>query len=155
MTKNEFVLTYTYGLDGNETVPFDKFVALLEHLASRGCGATEELAPDAASEAVTIGTGTGFAVLTPANDANDIIHLPKIADVLLGHKIFGVCTATGCEIRVHPDDDDDVALNNNHVTANEAALAAGASFMVMKVSETAWILHNYSNAGALTSPTPD
>ena len=155
MTREEFVLTYTYGLDGNEQVPFDKFVALLEHLAARECGATEELAPDLVAEAITIGTGTGFAVLTPANDANDIVHLPKISEVQLGHRIFGVCTATGCEIRVHPDDDDDVSLNNNHVTVNEAALAAGASFMAMKVSETAWILHNYSTAGALTAPTPD
>ena len=155
MTREEFVLTYTYGLDGNEPVPFDKFVALLEHLASRGCGATEELAPDLVAEAVTIGTGTGFAVHTPANDANDIVHLPKIADVPLGHKIFGVCTATGCEIRVNIADDATAYLNNDKTTVHEAALAAGASFMAMKVAEDRWILHNYSTAGALTAPTPD
>lgn len=155
MTRDQFVLTYTHGLDGNEEVPFHKFVALLEDLVTRGCGGTEALAPDVAAEAITIGTGTGFAVLTPANDADDIVHLPKISEVKLGHKVYGVCTATGCEIRVHPDDDDDVSLNNNHVTVNEAALAAGASFFAMKISETQWILHNYSTAGALTAPTPD
>ena len=111
MTRDQFVLTYTHGLDGNEEVPFHKFVALLEDLVTRGCGGNEELAPDVVAEAITIGTGTGFAILTPANDANDIVHLPKISEVKLGHKVYGVCTATGCEIRVHPDDDDDVSVH--------------------------------------------
>ena len=154
MTRDQFVLTYTHGLDGNEEVPFHKFVALLEDLVTRGCGGNQVLQADTVGLAI-IGTGAGYVIATPKTDANDIIHLPKIADVKLGHTVRGVCTVTGCEVRVHPTDDDVVSLNNNHVTANEAALAAGATFMAMKISETQWIIHNYAVAGTITAPTPD
>lgn len=154
MTKEEFVLKYTYGLDGNEPVPFDKFVALLEDLITRGCGGTQALAANTAGLAL-IGAGTGWVNITVTNGANDIIHLPAIADIQLGHVVRGVCPATGCEIRVHPDDDDDVALNTNHTTTHEAALAAGSMFEARYTLAAGWILTEYSNAGAFSAPTPD
>lgn len=154
MTREEFVLKYTYGLDGNEPVPFDKFVALLEDLVTRGCGGTQDLEADTVGLSL-IGAGAGWVNVTVANAATDIIHLPAVADVSIGHVVRGVCPATGCEIRVHPDDDDTVALNNNHVTVNEAALAAGSMFEARLTLAAGWILFNYSNAGAFTAPTPD
>lgn len=155
MTREAFVLKYTYGLDGQEKVPFEKVVAILEDIAVRGFGATVALEADTAAEEAVIGTGDGYVVITPKNDANDIVHLPLISSVPVGHEVMGYCTATGCEIRVHPDDDTTAYLNNNNTTVNEAALAAGASFWAKKVSATRWILHNYSAAGAITAPTPD
>ena len=154
MTKNEFVLTYTYGLDGNEPVPFDKFVALLEHLATRGMGATRVMQANTVGLA-TIGTGDGYVIITPKNDANDIVHLPAVASIEKGHTVAGVCTATGCEVRVAVADDDVVSLNNNHVTVNEAAIAASMSFVAKYVDTNLWIINCYSIAGAVTAPTPD
>ena len=154
MTKEEFVDKYLYGLDGQEKVPFDRIAQLLNDLAEKGCGSTQALAANTVGLAL-IGAGAGFVVVTVTNNANDIIHLPAVADIEVGHVVRGCCAATGCEIRVHPDDDDVVALNNNHVTVNEAALAAGASFLAMYVAANAWILLNFAAAGTVTAPTPD
>ena len=154
MTKDEAVLKYTYGLDGNEPIPFNKFVALIENLITRGCGPARTMQADTVGLA-TIGAGDGFLTITPKNDANDIVHLPAIASVELGHTIEGVVTATGCEIRVAVAEDAATYLNNNKTTVNEAAIAAGALFRVKKIAADRWILSHYSTAGAFTAPTPD
>jgi hypothetical protein len=154
MTRDQFIKTYTYGLDGNEHVPFDKFVALLDDLITRGCGGTQDLAANTVGLAA-IGAGTGWVNIAVTNGANDIVHLPAVADVKIGHVVRGVCPATGCEIRVAAADDDVVALNTNHTTTHEAALAAGSSFEARLLSATNWTLIEYSSAGAFTAPTPD
>jgi hypothetical protein len=154
MTKEEFVNKYLYGLDGDEAVHFDKILAILEDLITRGCGGTQDLEADTVGIAC-IGAGTGWVNITVANGATDIVHLPAVADVKIGHVVRGVCPATGCEIRVAEDDDDTVAINTNHVTVNEAALAVGSMFEARLLSATNWILLNYSSAGAFTAPTPD
>lgn len=154
MTKDQFVKTYTYGLDGNEQVPFDKLVALLEDLLTRGMGGDQALAANTVGLAV-IGAGTGWVNVTITNDANDIIHLPAVAGLKIGHTIKGVVPATGCEIRVAVADDTAVYLNNNNTTTHEAAIAAGMSFRAVLVAADRWILTAYSIAGALTAPAPD
>jgi hypothetical protein len=154
MTKDEFLLKYTYGLDGNEPVPFNKFVALLEDLITRGCGGTQNLAADTVGLAV-IGSGTGFVVISVTNGATDIVHLPAVADVKVGHKVRGVCPETGCEIRVAVADDTNVSLNDDTTTEHEAALAAGASFEATLVKENQWVLLNFADDGTVTAPTPD
>jgi hypothetical protein len=153
-TKANAVLKYTYGLDGQEPVPFDKLVALIEDLITRGCGVYRAMQADTVGLA-TIGAGDGFVAITPKNDINDIVHLPAIADVELGHVVQGVCVSTGCEIRVAVADDATVYLNNDKTTVHEAALAAGSLFKATKVAADRWILANYSTAGAFTAPTPD
>jgi len=154
MTKDEFVDKYTYGLDGNESMPFNKFVALLNDLADRGCGAHQDLAADTVGIAY-IGAGTAFVTITVTNGANDIVHLPAVADVEIGHTVRGVCPATGCEIRVHDDDDATVYLNNDKTTVHEAALAAGASFIAVLTTKLRWVLTNYAAAGTVSAPAPD
>jgi hypothetical protein len=154
MTKLEFINKYLYGLDGQEVVPYDKFLKLLEDLSERGCGAKVTLVADTVGKA-EIEPGDGFVVITPKTNANDIVHLPAVADIEIGHQVRGVCTATGCEIRVAVDDDAVVYLNNNNTTVNEAALAAGASFLAILVAADRWILLNFAAAGTVTSPTPD
>jgi len=154
MTKDQFVQTYTHGLDGNEEVPFYKLVALLEDLLTRGMGGDQDLAANTVGLAV-IGTGTGWVNITVTNDANDIVHLPAVAGLKIGHTIKGVCPATGCEMRVAVAEDAATYLNNNKTTVNEAAIAAGMSFRVVLVAADRWILTCYSSAGAVTAPTPD
>jgi len=155
MTKNEALLKYTYGLDGNEPVPFNKFVALIEDLLNRGCGPDQTLIANSVGLA-KIGAGAGWVNITScANGANDIVHLPAVSECEIGHVVKGVCVATGCEIRVAVVDDDTVAINTNHVTVNEAALAAGSQFEARLSSKLNWTLFNYSSAGAFTAPTPD
>lgn len=154
MTKDTFVNTYTYGLDGNEQVPFDKLVTLLEDLLTRGMGGDQALAAHTVGLAI-IGTGTGWVNVTVTTDANDIIHLPAVAGLKIGHTIKGVVPATGCEMRVAVAEDAATYLNNNKITVNEAAIAAGMSFRVVLVAADRWILTCYSSAGALTAPIPD
>lgn len=154
MTKDQFVKTYTHDLDGNEKVPFYKLVALLEDLLTRGMGGDEAVEANTVGLA-TIGAGTGWVNITVANGATDIVHLPAVAGLKIGHTIKGVCPATGCEIRVAVVDDAAVYLNNNNTTTLEAAIAAGMSFRAVLVAADRWILTCYSIAGALTAPTPD
>jgi hypothetical protein len=154
MTKEEFKQKYLHGLDGNEAVPFWKIESLLDDLVSQGFGGVQALEADTVGIAC-IGAGASWVNVTVKTAATDIIHLPGVADVEIGHVVRGVCPATGCEIRVAEADDDTVALNGNHVTVNEAALAAGAMFEARLLTKTAWILFNYSSAGAFSAPTPD
>ena len=154
MSKLDFVDKYLHGLDGQETVPFYKVQAILEDLITRGCGFDQDLEADTVGIA-KIDPGAGWVNVTVANDANDIIHLPAAAGLTIGHKVRGVCPATGCEIRVAVADDAAVYLNNDKTTTHEAALAAGASFEATLVAADRWILLNFSSAGAVTSPAPD
>jgi hypothetical protein len=154
MTKLEFVNKYLYGYDGQEKVQFDKLVAILEDLATRGCGGDQALAANTVGLAV-IGAGTGWVNITVTNDANDIVHLPAVAGLTIGHTVRGVCPTTGCEIRVAVADDATVYLNNDKTTVHEAALAAGASFEAILVAADRWILHNFAAAGTYSAPTPD
>jgi hypothetical protein len=154
MTKTEFVDTFLYGLDGQDKVQFDKIVALLEHLADRGCGGHQALEADTVGVAY-IEAGTGFVTVTVKTAATDIIHLPAVADVEIGHQVRGVVPATGCELRVHDDDDTTVYINNNNTTVNEIALAVGMSFHAVLTSKTTWIVTCFAAAGTVTAPTPD
>jgi len=154
MTKNEHVLKYTYGLDGNETVPFDRVVALLEDLVDRGNGGDQALAAHTVGLA-KIGAGTGWVNVTVTTAATDIIHLPAVAGLKIGHTVKGICPATGCEMRVAVADDAAVYLNNNKTTTHEAAIAAGMSFRAVLVAADRWVLTCYDAAGAVTAPTPD
>lgn len=154
MTRLEFVEKYAYGLDGNESMPFSKFVALLGDLADRGCGGHQDLEADTVGIAY-IGAGSGFVTITVANGATDIVHLPAAADIEIGHTVRGVVPATGCELRVHDDDDTVVYINNNNTTVNEIALAAGMSFLAVLTSKTTWIVTCFAAAGTVTAPTPD
>jgi hypothetical protein len=154
MTREEFVLKYTDGMSGHKPTPFYRLMLLLEDLAERGCGPLQELDADVAGVAL-IGAATGFARITITNGATDIVHLPAVADVELGHVVRGSIGATGCEIRVHPDDDDDVAINTVHTSECEAALPTNCSFLARLVSATNWVLLFYAIDGAESAPVPD
>lgn len=153
MTKNEFILKYTHDLAGQDEVPFSRVVAVLEDIADRGCGAEQALTASTVGLAA-IGAGTGFVAITSAN-ADHIVHLPAVADLQIGHTVRGRVGANGCEMRVAVADDDDVALNNDHVTLHEAALSAGDSFIAVLVTATAWILTAFASAGTVSAPAPD
>jgi len=116
------------------------------------------VAHEATSDGLTTGQLTGadqFVTITVATDANDIISLPKGADTPIGTKIRGMIAATGCELRVHPDDATAVKLNN--ITTNvEAAIPSDTSIMVELISATEWILTATTNLGAVvTAIVPD
>jgi len=153
MTKEDFINKYTYGLEGNEPVPFGRVVAVIEDIVDRGCGSTQDLTASTVGLAA-IGAGTGFVTITASN-ADHIVHLPAVADLQLGHVLRGEVGDNGCEIRVAVADDDTVALNNNHVSHIEAALPAVGSFIAVLVTATAWILTVYADDGTVTAPTPD
>jgi len=154
MTKEDYNLKYTYGLDGQESLPLVKAIALLNDLAERGCGVKEDLDSDTVGLAI-IGAGTGFVRITIGHDADDIVHLPAVADIEVGHVVRGSVGATGCEIRVHPDDDAVVYLNNDKTTHREAALPTNCSFQATLVRPLYWVLLFFAIDGTPSAPTPD
>ena len=97
---------------------------------------------------------TQFVTVTSAS-ADNIISLPKAANLPIGTKIRGMVGANGFELRVHPDDATTVKINN--VTTNvEAAIPADTSFEVELISATEWILTAVTNLGAVvTAIIPD
>jgi hypothetical protein len=153
MTKEEYNEIYTYGLDGQEPMPFAKFALLLADLAERGCGAKVALAANTVGLAL-IGAGDGYVVITDTNGATDIVHLPAVADIEVGHVVRGTIAATGCKIRVAVADDTTVYMNGDNTTHRAITLVAGAQFEAILIDATHWIVKHYSNAGAFTAPTP-
>lgn len=96
------------------------------------------------------------AVIT-ATDANHIVSLPELADVVTGTQINGVLVNTGCELRVHPDDQTGTVYINGVTGGNELQLNSGtaAYFEAVKYSATKWIVKTWSSLGAPTTIVPD
>lgn len=153
MTKEQYVEKYTYGLKGQDLLPFYQFVALLEDLVERACGATVALAADLVGKAI-IGVGDGYVEASVTNDVNDILHLPAVADVEVGHSLRGQITTTGCKIRVNPDDNAVIYLNNVNTTHLAAALDAGSKFEATLIDATHWVLIEVTANGTVSNPTP-
>jgi len=106
----------------------------------------------ATADGLTTGQLTGasqFIIITSAG-ANNIISLPKGANTPVGTVIRGMIAATGCELRVHPDDAASVKINNI-TTSVEAAIPADTSIRVELISATEWILTAVDNLGAVVS----
>ena len=111
----------------------------------------------ATSDGLTTGQLTGadqFVTITSAG-ANNIISLPKGATTPIGTIIRGMINATGCELRVHPDDAASVKINDI-TTSVEAAIPADTSIVVELISATEWILTATTKLGAVvTAIVPD
>ena len=123
MTKDQFLAKYTYGLDGDESVKFTKFVAILEDLLTRGCGGEETL-NGANPELAVIGTGTGFVILIGNETSDSVAHLPAVADLKVGHTIRGFSLGD-VKLGVHPLDMGQVALNEDTTSDHYATILAG------------------------------
>jgi len=97
---------------------------------------------------------TQFVTVTSAS-ADNIISLPKAADIPIGTKIRGMVNATGFELRAYPSDVASVAINNISGANTEAAIPADTSFTVELISATEWILTALTNLGAELVIVPD
>lgn len=87
-----------------------------------------------------------------ANDANDFITLPRLADVPNGHEITILCSAGGnFEIRTAASSNE--KINNVDSDGSNEALATDTEITkVIKISNTiGWMLHSYSAVGAVVA----
>jgi len=87
-----------------------------------------------------------------ANDANDFITLPRLADVPNGHEITILCSAgTNFEIRTAASSNE--KINNVDSDGSNEALATDTEITkVIKISNTiGWMLHSYSAVGAVVA----
>lgn len=153
MTKEEYVEKYTYGLDGQEPVPFDKVVEVLEDLAERGCGGTVALTASATNGSAAIDAGDGWVNITSSVNTK-FVNLPAVADVEVGHVVRGAVGSNGVKIRVAKADDAAIYINADTTTLHGCTLAAGAMFKAELIDATHWVLFQITNAGTQTAPTP-
>ena len=111
----------------------------------------------ATSDGLTTGlldAQTQFVTVTSAN-ANYIISLPALSDLLVGTVIRGRVGTNGCELRVAVADATTGKIND--ITTNvEAAIPADTNIRVECVSATEWVLTATTKLGAvITAIVPD
>lgn len=102
-------------------------------------------------------TAKSVVVGTVANDANDWIRLPSLADVANGHEINILCTAGGnFELRT-PASSTEKINNVNSDGTNEYLCTDTDIVRVFKMSNTqGWIAQSLTNLGAVrTAVIPD
>ena len=92
-----------------------------------------------------------------ANDANDFITLPRLADVPNGHEITILCSAGGnFEIRTAASSNE--KINGQDSDGTKEYLATDTEIIkVVKIDNTiGWMAHGYSAIGAVvTAVIPD
>jgi hypothetical protein len=151
MTIAEFCLKYTYGMDGQEPLSFDKFVEFLTDLAERN-GGVEALTAATTNGDTVIGAGTGRVIATSAGSGK-FLNLPAIADIQLGHKIVGYVGANGLKIRVAKAEDASTYINNDATTAHGVPIAASCKFEAEYVATGYWVVLQTTAAGVVSLPT--
>lgn len=107
------------------------------------------------SDGLTTGliTATDRSVSSTSADANNILTLPAIADVQLGHTIRIFNGATGCELRTPATSN--TKINNVDADSAEMAIPASSMTVVTKILSDNWMAECYVAAGTRTIPTPD
>jgi hypothetical protein len=117
----------------------------------------------------TNATGGNTAILSAigqfvtiiSNNVDHIVSLPSLTSMLTGGSIHGSVLSTGCELRVHPNDQVSTKYINGVTGGNELKLQATSSntgsayFEAVKINISRWIVKTYNSLGAPTTVVPD
>lgn len=100
-------------------------------------------------------TGSGGFVVITASNADYIVTLPALADVVDGTKCRFYISATGCEVRTPASSGEKINAEDGDGT-NEGTIPATHYFEVIKLDASdGWLLISWTEAGAAATINPD